>query len=63
MRKCVRARTHLILAELRAVQLRAAKLRAHTVAQLRALCAQHGLRKAGAKAELVARLCADALKS
>ncbi len=35
-----------------------AELRAWTVAQLRALCAQHGLRKAGAKAELVARLCA-----
>ena len=44
---------------------RRAELRAHTVAQLRALCqcAQHGLREAGVKAELVARLCADALKA
>ena len=40
---------------------KSAELGAHTVAQLRALCAQHGLHKAlGAKAELVARLC-DAL--
>ncbi len=39
---------------------KSAELGAHTVAQLRALCAQRGLRKAGAKAELVARLC-DAL--
>ena len=33
------------------------ELRAHTVAQLKAMCAQHGLRKTGAKEELVARLC------
>jgi hypothetical protein len=32
----------------------------HTMGQLKALCAQHGLRKSGVKAELVARLC-DAL--
>ncbi len=38
---------------------RRAELHAHTVAQLRALCAQHGLHKAGVKAELVARLCAE----
>ena len=40
-------------------------LRAHgipTVLQLRALCAEHGLHKAGVKAALVARLC-DALCS
>ncbi len=37
-----------------------AELRAHTVPQLRALCAEHGLHKAGVKAALVARLC-DAL--
>jgi hypothetical protein len=30
------------------------------VAQLKALCGQHGVRKTGVKAELVARLC-DAL--
>ena len=35
-----------------------AELRAQTAVQLRALCAQHGLCKAGAKAELVERLCA-----
>ena len=35
-------------------------IRAHTVAQLKVLCAQHGLRKTGTKAELVARL-SDAL--
>ncbi len=29
----------------------------HTMGQLKALCAQHGLRKSGVKAELVARLC------
>ena len=39
-----------------------AELRAHTVPQLRALCAEHGLHKAGVKAALVARLC-DALCS
>ena len=39
---------------------KSAELREHTVAQLKSLCAQHGLRKTGAKAELVARLC-DAL--
>ncbi len=33
------------------------ELRAHTVAQLKALCAQQGLRKTGVKEELVARLC------
>ena len=39
-----------------------AELRAQTVPQLRALCAEHGLHKAGVKAALVARLC-DALCS
>ena len=34
-----------------------AELRAQTVPQLRALCAEHGLHKAGVKAALVARLC------
>jgi hypothetical protein len=32
----------------------------HTMGQLKALCARHGLRKSGVKAKLVARLC-DAL--
>jgi hypothetical protein len=35
-----------------------AELRAQTAVQLRVLCTQHGLCKAGAKAELVERLCA-----
>jgi hypothetical protein len=34
-----------------------AELGARTVMQLKAQCAQHGLRKTGTKAELVARLC------
>ena len=37
-----------------------AELNAQTVAQLKALCGQHGVSKTGVKAELVARLC-DAL--
>ena len=36
------------------------ELHLRTMAQLQALCAQHGLSKTGVKAELVARLC-DAL--
>ena len=36
------------------------ELNAQTVAQLKALCGQHGVSKTGVKAELVARLC-DAL--
>jgi hypothetical protein len=36
------------------------KLKAQTVAQLRELCAQHGVGKTGVKSELVARLL-DAL--
>ena len=43
-----------------AADARRAELRAHSVAQLRELCVQHGRRKTGAKAERVARLC-DAL--
>jgi hypothetical protein len=38
------------------------KLNAQTVAQLRELCAQHGVRKTGVKSELVARLL-DALST
>jgi hypothetical protein len=33
------------------------ELNAKTVAQLKALCGQHGVSKTGVKAELVARLC------
>ena len=36
---------------------KSAELGARTVMQLKAQCAQHGLRKTGTKAELVARLC------
>ena len=36
------------------------ELKAQTVAQLKALCGQHGVSNTGVKAELVARLC-DAL--
>jgi hypothetical protein len=36
------------------------ELNAQTVAELKALCGQHGVSKTGVKAELVARLC-DAL--
>ncbi len=39
---------------------KSAELNAQTVAQLKALCGQHGLSKTGVKAELVVRLC-DAL--
>ena len=39
---------------------KSAELNAQTVAQLKALCGQHGVSKTGVKAELVARLC-DAL--
>jgi hypothetical protein len=39
---------------------KSAELSAQTVAQLKALCGQHGLSKTGVKVELVARLC-DAL--
>ena len=39
---------------------KSAELSAQTVAQLKALCGQHGLSKTGVKSELVARLC-DAL--
>ena len=38
---------------------RRTELRARTVAQLKVLCAQRGLRKTGAKAALVSRLCDD----
>ena len=36
---------------------KSAELGARTVMQLKAQCTQHGLRKTGTKAELVARLC------
>ena len=39
---------------------KSAELNTQTVAQLKALCAQHGVSKTGVKAVLVARLC-DAL--
>ena len=39
---------------------KSAELNAQTVAQLKALCGQHGVSKTGVKSELVARLC-DAL--
>ena len=36
---------------------KSAELGARTIMQLKAQCTQHGLRKTGTKAELVARLC------
>ena len=39
---------------------RRTELRARTVAQLKVLCAQRGLRKTGAKTANVARLCTTA---
>ena len=36
---------------------KSAELSRHTLVQLKALCTQHGLRKTGAKAEVVTRLC------
>ncbi len=41
---------------LHALQAEWEKLSAQTVAELKELCALHGLRKTGSKAELVARL-------
>ena len=47
-------------ASVSAREAKSAELNAQTVAQLKALCGQHGVSKTGVKAELVARLC-DAL--
>jgi hypothetical protein len=47
-------------ASLSELEAKSAELSAQTVAQLKALCGQHGVSKTGVKAELVVRLC-DAL--
>ena len=47
----------MLRARVQAGKARRAELGAHTVAQLKVLCAQRGLRKTGTKAALVARMC------